>query len=134
LIGPDLYEKFALDYDIRLVRFIRTLGVPVKLHICGNIAPLFDLLRRVEPDILDIDWMVDFGAAVRVFHDLRTAVSGNVDPVAVMLQGSVADVVSGVSHCISVGDEKTMIAAGCEIPAATGAENLIAMNDLLWRN
>lgn len=131
LVGPALYERYALDYDMRIVEYIHSLGAGVKLHICGNITPLLPLLKRVAPDILDIDHMVDFAEAVDIFHGTPTAVDGNVDPVSVMLQGDVGTVRRGVSYCIDVGDDTTMIAAGCEIPAATPPENLVALNELL---
>jgi len=131
VIGPALYEKHALQDDIRLVRYIQSLGAKVKLHICGNITPLLPLLTRVAPDILDIDWMVDFGLAVRTFSGLPTSVNGNMDPVAVMLQGSVSHVEEMTRACIAAGDETTIISAGCEVPAATPPENLVAMNALL---
>ncbi|MDR1796973.1 MAG: uroporphyrinogen decarboxylase family protein [Clostridiales Family XIII bacterium] len=134
LIGPALYEQYALDYDRRLVAYIHGLGAGVKLHICGNITPLLPLLARVAPDILDVDHMVDFAEAVRTFQGTPTAVDGNVDPAGVMLLGSVEDVRQGVRACIAAGDETTMIAAGCEIPAATPPENLKAMDRLLYRS
>jgi MtaA/CmuA family methyltransferase len=131
LVGPTLYERCALEYDMRMVKYIHSLGAGVKLHICGNITPLLLLLKKVAPDILDIDHMVDFTEAVRVFHGTPTSVDGNMDPVAIMLQGTADDVRHDVTRCMEAGDETTMIAAGCEIPAATPPENLIAMNELL---
>jgi len=131
LIGPALYEEYALDYDIRLTRYIQGLGALVKLHICGNITPLLELLRQVAPDILDIDWMVDFRRAVSLFEDTKTAVCGNVDPVAVLLQGSPDTVRSMVGACLDAAGCRTMIAAGCEVPAMTPPENLLAMDAML---
>jgi MtaA/CmuA family methyltransferase len=116
LVGPSLYERYALDHDRRLVEYIHGLGAGVKLHICGNITPLLPLLKEVAPDILDIDHMVDFSEAVNQFRGTSTSVSGNMDPVAIMLQGSVLEVKRDVQRCIEAGDETTMIAAGCEIP------------------
>jgi uroporphyrinogen-III decarboxylase len=133
LVGPALYERHALDYDVRMVKYIHSLGAGVKLHICGNITTLLPLLKKVAPDILDIDHMVDFAEAVNIFHGTPTAVDGNVDPVSVMLQSDADAVIRCVNHCIEAGDETTMIAAGCEIPAATPPENLVTMNGLLLR-
>lgn len=112
LIGPVLYKKYGLSWDKAIVDYIHSCNARVKLHICGNITPLLELLREVGPDILDIDWMVDFSHAVKVFEGSRTAASGNVDPVAVLMQGTPEYVESQVRHCISVGSATTLLAAG----------------------
>ena len=133
LIGPVLYEKYALPYDRALVEYIHTNGAKVKLHICGNITQLLTLLRRVAPEILDVDWMVDFRKAAAVFADTATCVCGNVDPVAVLYRGDAALVERKVLECASLDDATVLVAAGCEVPAATPEENLLLMDRLLYR-
>ena len=130
LIGPALYEQHALVYDKKIVQFIQGHGAKVKLHICGNITKLLPLLRQVAPDIIDIDWMVDFREAAKVFSDMNTRVCGNVDPVAVLLQGDKALVEREINACAAV--DNAMVAAGCEVPAATPEENLLLMDKLLY--
>jgi uroporphyrinogen decarboxylase len=115
------------------VAYVHGLGAKVKLHICGNITPLLELLKQVSPDILDIDWMVDFKTAVDIFAGQFTAVNGNVDPVTVLLQGDEETVRREVDHCIAVGRKNTLIAAGCEVPAETPEANLLLMDELLYR-
>jgi uroporphyrinogen decarboxylase len=132
LIGPGIYKKYGLSRDKAIVDYIHSLGAKVKLHICGNITPILELLREVGPDILDVDWMVDFALAVKVFKNSKTAVSGNVDPVAVLMQGTPEYVESQVKYCISVGSSTTCIAAGCEVPVAAPDENLVLMDRLLY--
>lgn len=55
------------------------------------------------------------------------------DPVSIFLQGNEGIVRSAVSDCIACCDEKTFIAAGCEIPKHTPHENLITMDKMLYR-
>jgi uroporphyrinogen decarboxylase len=133
LIGPKLYEKYGLHRDKAMVEYIHSWGAKVKLHICGNITSLLKLLTQVAPDIIDIDWMVDFEGAVNAFKGTATAVSGNVDPVAVMLQGTPRFVETKIRHCIDVSAANTCIAAGCEVPAASPKENLLLMDRLLYK-
>jgi len=132
LIGPRLYEEFAFIYDKKLVDYIQQNGAKVKLHICGNITAILPFLVQVSPDIIDIDWMVDFGKAAEIFADTKTSVSGNVDPVAVLLQGSAEHVEKKVLECAAIDDPIFLIAAGCEVPVATPEENLILMDKLLY--
>ena len=131
LIGPALYEEFALPFEKRLVSEIHKLGAKTKLHICGNIGPILELVNEAESDIVDVDWMVDFEKAVRIFRKGKSCACGNVDPVAVMLQGDTDKVAAEIDHCIAVSDAKTFIAAGCEIPRKTPYENMRAMTDRL---
>jgi uroporphyrinogen decarboxylase len=137
LIGPSLYEKYGLEYDRAMIEYIHGLPAPgggfarVKLHICGNIAPLLPLLKQVAPDILDIDWMVDFGLAIETFRGTQTAVSGNINPVE-LLRGTPDSITKYIRHCIDIAAPNTLIAAGCEVPAATPPENLRIMDGLLY--
>jgi uroporphyrinogen decarboxylase len=133
LVGPDLYALYGFPWDKKIIEYIHGLGARVKLHICGNITPLLGQIRQAAPDILDIDWMVDFAKAVQVFKGSGTAVSGNVDPVAVLMQGTPEFVREQVQHCIDAGAENTLIAAGCEVPAMTPDVNLAVMDRLLYQ-
>jgi uroporphyrinogen decarboxylase len=133
LIGPELYRKYGLPWDRAIVDYVHANGGRVKLHICGNISPLLELLKEVSPDILDIDWMVDFRGAAETFAGTATAVSGNADPVEVFMRGSPETVEDRILRCIQAGTDTTLIAGGCEIPAAAPEENLFLMDRLLYR-
>ena len=132
LIGPSLYEEYAMDYDQKIVAYVHSLGAKVKLHICGNITPLLPLLRKVGPDILDIDWMVDYKAAVELVKDDPISICGNLDPVAVILSSTPQEVAEKAKACLAVGNARSMIAGGCEVPGNTPFENLIAMDRELY--
>ena len=133
LIGPDLYRQYGLLWDKAIVDYVHENSGRVKLHICGNISPLLELLKEVAPDILDIDWMVDFRLAAQTFKGTSTAVSGNINPVEVMMRGSPLSVEEQTRCCIEAGTETTLIAGGCEIPAAAPDENFLAMDRVLYR-
>ena len=132
LIGPHLYEEYGLQYDISLTNYIKENGAKVKLHICGNITAILPLLKQVAPDILDIDWMVGFKTAAEMFKETKTSVCGNMDPVSVMLQGDSTRIKEKVLECAKIKDPTVLVAAGCEIPAATPEENLLLMDSLLY--
>ena len=132
LIGPKLYEKYGLAWDKATIDYIHEQGARVKLHICGDISSLLELLAGLGADILDIDWKVDFGHAAQVFKGTATAISGNFNPAGAILSGSIQNVENDVRRCIAQGTETTLIAGGCEIPAAVPDENLLAMDKLLY--
>jgi len=132
LIGPQLYERYGVSWDKAIVSYIHGQGAKVKFHICGDITALLGLLVQVEADILDIDWMVNFSTAAQLFSGTVTAVSGNFNPAGTILLGTVAEVEAEVRTCISQGTETSLIAGGCEIPAAAPDSNLLAMDRVLW--
>ena len=81
-------------------------------------------------DIIDIDWMVDLGLAADIIGE-RAAVCGNVDPVAVMLQGTPEQVRKATLNCVKLGGGLSISAAGCEIPDGTPYDNLLAQKEAL---
>ena len=132
IIGPKLYGKYGLPWDKATVAYIHELGARVKFHICGDITSLLEQLKELDADILDIDWKVDFSHAVELYKDSATAISGNFNPAGAILSGSVKDTEEEVQRCIRAARKNTLIAGGCEIPAAAPDANLLAMDRLLY--
>ena len=130
LIGPKHYQVFALPYEEKICAAIHKAGARVKLHICGNITPILDLVPLSGADIIDVDWMVDFGRAVKTFSK-RCSACGNFDPVNVMLRGTPESVRQAVRKCVAVVSNNTFIAAGCEVPRETPIENMVAVDETL---
>jgi len=129
-ISPKMYRQFGLPYEQRIFAAVHEMGVLARLHICGNITRLLPDILHSGADIVDVDWMVDFGEAERVLRG-GPAVCGNFDPVAVMLQGSPADVKRAVVECLQAGGPRGFSAAGCEIPDGTPVANLNAQREAL---
>ena len=130
LIGPKYYQAFALPYEKRLFDAIHEAGAKIKLHICGDITSILDLIHLSSADIIDIDWMVDFGKAVDTFSN-KCSACGNFDPVAIMLRGTPEKIEQAVRKCVEVGNDHTFIAAGCEVPRETPIENMVAVDETL---
>jgi len=129
LLGPDLYEKFGLPYQKKLLAAIQEYGAKTKLHICGNIQPILSLLPRENIDILDVDWMVSLQDAVDILGD-TVCVGGNYDPVAILLQGTKEDVKNAVQSC-ALDNDRMASSAGCEVPKFTLHANMKAVADKL---
>jgi MtaA/CmuA family methyltransferase len=121
--GPVYYKKFALPYEIKLLSGIRAMGAKTKLHICGNTEPFLELLPAEYCDIIDVDWMVPLKRAVAL-HGTTCSLSGNYDPVAVLLQGTEEDVEKAVIDCAKDSGARYISAAGCEVPKFTPPGNL----------
>lgn len=129
-ISASAYHRFALPYEKRVFDAVHKMGGIARLHICGDTSHILAGMVDTGADIIDLDWMVDIGQAAQAFGE-RAATCGNVDPVAVMLQGTVDEVRSGVSDCIQRGGARHFGGAGCEIADGTPHANLLAQAAVL---
>lgn len=147
-ISPRMYRKFALPYEQRIFEAVKAKGGVPRLHICGNTTHLLKDMAQSGAQIIDLDWMVDLRRAADVLWDSPgsssiipeeqrsglengIAICGNLDPVAVFLQGTPEQVRQGVLANAAVGYPRWISAGGCEIPVQTPAENLHAQTRAL---
>lgn len=128
--GPNIYEEFARPFEVKLLSAIKDMGAKTKLHICGNITPLLDRIPAHLCDIIDVDHMVPLDEARKKLGD-EPALSGNYDPVAVMLQGNPASIDAAVRTCIGLDNGKYICAAGCEVPKFTPEQNFLQVHKTL---
>lgn len=127
LVGPSLYEEFVLPYQKRMISAIHEMGIPVKLHICGNIGPVMHLVAQTGADMVDCDHMVDMERAADILP-AGTCICGNFNPVEVMYQGTPEMVKAEVRRCKALGSRNNnFIAPGCEVPKDTPPENMLAL-------
>jgi uroporphyrinogen decarboxylase len=124
-ISPKMYRQFGLPYEQRIFAAVREMGATPRLHICGNTSRILADMTASGAAIIDLDWMVDFAQASRLYG-AQVSLCGNVDPVAVMLQGSPESIEKATRACLEAGGPRCFSAAGCEIPDATPSENLLA--------
>jgi MtaA/CmuA family methyltransferase len=125
-MGPNLYERLVLPREKELVDAIHGAGAWVKLHICGNITHLLPGIAELGVDVLDVDHMVDMGA-VRKAVGSGVTLSGNMDPVSVVQNGTPDAIREAVRRTYEQVGNPYMVNAGCEIPAGTPTENLRAL-------
>jgi MtaA/CmuA family methyltransferase len=129
-LPPDLYRRFALPYQQRIIAAVHEMGALARLHICGDTSRILTDMLASGADIVDVDWMVNFSQAASVFGS-QAAPCGNMNPVRIFLQGSPLEVEQDVRRALSQGGERCLNAAGCEIPDGTPYENLLAQSNVL---
>ena len=130
-ISPRMYRQFALPYEKRIFEAVHAMGALARLHICGNTNRIIADMVESGADIIDLDWMVDMKSACQKFGD-KVSFLGNVDPVAVMLQGTPEEVFAATTWCMLAGGPRAISGAGCEIPDGTPEENLHAQTRALY--
>jgi MtaA/CmuA family methyltransferase len=132
-VSPGMYRKYALPYEQRIFKAVHEMGALARLHICGNTNRILADMVQSGADIIDLDWMVDLSKAVSVFGE-TPIISGNMDPTAVMLQGTTEQVGIATAKCLLSGGPRMISAAGCEIPDGTPFKNLQAQAEVLRRS
>jgi MtaA/CmuA family methyltransferase len=125
-VGPHIYEKLIQMREKQLVKAIQDMGALVKLHICGNITHLLPSIADLGVDILDVDHMVKM-STVRDAVGNRVAISGNMDPVSVVLNETPVAIKDAILRAYEEVGNPYMVNAGCEIPSETPVENLRAL-------
>lgn len=128
-ISSRMYREFALPYEQRIFSAVRAMGGIPRLHICGDTTHLLRDMPLTGAQIIDVDTMVDLHLAAEMLKD--TVVCGNLDPVAVFLQGTAAQVKQGVRENAAAAGTRWISAGGCEIPDDTPDENIFAQNHAL---
>jgi MtaA/CmuA family methyltransferase len=126
LIGPHHYSEFVWQAEKRYVAELHRMGVPVRLHICGNIGPLLAMIAELGADIVDLDSMVSVMDAREKLGP--TCIAGNINPVADLRNGHPEYVEEKLAACFrDAGGRFYAVAAGCEVPRDTPPENLMSM-------
>ena len=128
LISPEMYRRFALPYEKRVVEQAHALGRPYILHICGDTSLVLADMLSTGADGLELDYKTD----PKLAHDLmktRAVFVGNLDPTGVIAQGSPELVARKVTELLTLFRDtpRLVLNAGCAIPATAPAENLHAL-------
>jgi len=129
-ISPAFYRQFALPYEQKIFSAVKSANALSRLHICGNTTHILEDMVESGAEIIDLDWMVDMGAASEQYGN-QAAFCGNFDPVAELLQGTPESVYQATIEGLHHGGARSLSAAGCEVPDGTPHENLRAQTKAL---
>ncbi len=126
LIGPKLYGEFVAPYERKLIDGLHATGTRVRLHICGNTSKLLPWIGNFGVEILDLDWMVSLAEGRRQSAPGQILL-GNIDPVAVLRNGTPELIRQKLAECHASSGPRYIVGAGCEVVRDTPAENVRAM-------
>lgn len=136
LISKKQFEKFALPYLKKFTDWARSRNVHTLVHICGNTTDRLDLFPLTGASCISLDHKTDIAKAKEILHG-RMCFAGNVDPVKVMLQGTVQDVEDHCKRIIETAgtDGGFVLMPGCDIPPTVPYENIQKFIDVArqWR-
>lgn len=128
MISAEMYLKYAMPYEKRIVDVAHNQCLPYTLHICGNTDVILESMVLTGSDAFELDYKTDIKRIFNTFHDSRTLI-GNIDPSGVLALGTADEVRERTIELLSVykNSNRFILNAGCAIPPNTPAENLRMM-------
>jgi len=125
LISKKQFEKFALPYLKKFNDWAKSKNVHTLVHICGNTTDRLDLFPLTGASCISLDHKTDIAKAKEVLHG-KMCFGGNVDPVKIMLQGTVGQVEDACKQVIQTAgtDGGFVLMPGCDIPPTVPYENI----------
>jgi [methyl-Co(III) methanol-specific corrinoid protein]:coenzyme M methyltransferase len=126
ILGPKLFEEYALYYINKMVDAIHELGLPVIVHICGDVRVVKQHLYNLHGDALSVDAMVNLSALKEENTGLTTM--GNLSTY-LLDTGSANTIRSGAETLLK--RKIDIIAPACGLSTSTPLENLKAFTDTI---
>ena len=128
MISPQMYRRFALPFEKRVVEEAHRLGLPYTLHICGNTDAILADMPETGADCLELDYKTDIRKVFSLLKDTACLI-GNIDPSGVLARGTADDVIRETQQILDIysSSPRFILNAGCAIPAETPPENLEAL-------
>jgi uroporphyrinogen-III decarboxylase len=135
-ISPEFYRRFVLPFESQIANAVRYLDTPIYIHTCGAINDRLEIMAEsgfsgmecLDPPPLGNVKLED--AKERVGK--KIFIKGNIDPINVLLQGSLEDIKRDAERRIEVG--KTgggyILSTACSIAPYTKRENVQVLTDI----
>jgi [methyl-Co(III) methanol-specific corrinoid protein]:coenzyme M methyltransferase len=122
ILGPRFFGEFAAPYLNKLADAVHALGVPVVVHICGDVNMINDGLSRRRGDAISVDAMVNLQKLKAELGDI--VAMGNVS--TYLLESGSADSVFKTAERL-IGQGIDIIAPACGLSTSTPLANIKAL-------
>ena len=124
LLGPKLFKEYAAHYLNELADRIHAKGVPVIIHICGDIKRVKDEFTSLHADALSTDAMISLPGLKAEYPDITTM--GNLSTFA--LQWNKPEKIAAMARNL-VADGIDIISPACGLSTSTHLESIQAMTN-----
>lgn len=129
VLSPDMYTKFALPYEKKIVHAVHEANGYISLHICGNATKIIPKMVQTEADILEIDQKTVLSAAIEQTKG-KCALLGQISPITLM-SGTPQEVKKETDTMIqTIGGKNAsgiILGPGCAVGGATPHQNIRVM-------
>jgi [methyl-Co(III) methanol-specific corrinoid protein]:coenzyme M methyltransferase len=126
ILGPLMFEEYAVQYLNRIVDGIHATGAPVILHICGDMTPVKALLPSLHADAISTDAMVNLKLLKEEFSGLTTM--GNLSTYLLEF-GDPEKIARQTEHLMRDGVD--IISPACGLSTSTTLANINAMTAMV---
>jgi hypothetical protein len=129
-ISPRFYREFVAPFEGRIAEAVRGLGIPAYVHTCGAVSDRLEMM--VEAGFAGIECLdppplgnVELADAKRRVGD-RSFIKGNIDPVHVLLGGTVENVRQDARSRLEAGKPGGgyILSTACSIAPYTPRDNV----------
>lgn len=122
ILGPKMFEEYAVRYLNRIIEAIQADGAPVIVHICGNMSSVRHLIPQIRANAISTDAIVDLRQLKQDFPGLTTM--GNVS--TYLLEYGPAEKVADRARAL-VSDGIDIISPACGLSTSTQLKHIQAM-------
>jgi len=124
ILGPAMFEQYAVRYLNQLADRVHALGFPFIIHICGDLKSVWRLLPQLRCDALSTDAMVSLTVLKENFPAITTM--GNVSTFA--LEWNDAEKIRSMARNL-VNHGVNIISPACGLSTSTKIQTIRAMTD-----
>ncbi|WP_236887574.1 uroporphyrinogen decarboxylase family protein [Metaclostridioides mangenotii] len=132
MISGKNFEEFAKPYLKKCMdRIIERTGGGSTLHICGKTKKVWGHMVDIGIANLSLDNIEDLGELKEAYGD-KVCLIGNVDPVEIIMRGTIEDIYMEAKECIVKGQDSKkgfVLSTGCDVPIGTDPEKIVALMD-----
>lgn len=129
VLGMKYFRIFSKPYMKMLIDgIVKITGQKPSLHICGHTKNIWVDLMEMGVDNFSLDNCESLAEAKQIMGE-KVFLSGNVDPVEIMREGSIDMVIEAVKQSLLQGSDNPagyMLMTGCQVPIGTPKENIDA--------
>ena len=126
ILGPKLFEEFAVKYINRIIDVIHEENIPVIVHICGQMKKVYPQLNMIKSDVLSFDSIVSINEARSNLGD--RLLMGNVSTYVIEF-GDPEKISELTQKCVR--DGSNIISPACGLGMKSPLKNVKAMKESL---
>lgn len=124
ILGPAMFEKYAVRYLNQLADHIHERGYPFIIHICGDLKRVKPLLPQLRCDALSTDAMINLNALKTEFPQITTM--GNLSTFALQWNGP--DKIASMTRRL-LAENIDIISPACGLSTSTKLQSIRALTD-----
>ncbi|MCX7771618.1 MAG: methylcobamide--CoM methyltransferase [Clostridia bacterium] len=122
ILGPKMFEEYAVRYLNKLIEGIHAAGAPVIVHICGNMNTVKHLIPKIHSDAISTDALVNLKLLKEEYPGLTTM--GNLS--TYLLEFGTPDRVSSQTERL-VNEGIDIISPACGLSTSSSLDNIQAL-------